>query len=401
QVPAMVRRLVYLRENLPGMQETSHVVSYLAQLQRIHGVTADDLALGKVKDMTSLRPLSLQEQLDIVKNLQDLDETSLVLDWLRSINSSYSKLNHTQRAQLNFSEIDLYHMQASAFYSMRNVDEALAATEKILMIDPDCQLALQNQKFFKRKLEKVSRIGRNAPDVKTSGSASKYHRLCSEKVQKKMSKKKCRLDRVGFRHYKVETLRRKPEVVLYHDVFPESTVQVLRDYARNKQWDKAWAVKEKYHTPNINVELVLSRLSRTHARREMRNLQRQLADLAKVTGRRPVRWAGLQVINVGLEGMHLSRHTTRLQLVPFEVKYKRSHVAAFLVFMNSAMDGGQAILEKLGISVAPKQGSVLFYYATQTKANSFCPTIGGSLWVALQPLYEKPKDYCLAEDEDQ
>ncbi|GFS17791.1 hypothetical protein ElyMa_006831200 [Elysia marginata] len=160
----------------------------------------------------------------------------------------------------------------------------------------------------------------------------------------------------------METVRTKPAVVLFHDVINTSVLTVLKDYAHNKQRDQAWSVKEKYHTPSVNVELVLSKLTRAHARREMRQLQKHLTSLARIMIHSPARWAGLQVINVGLEGMHLSRHTRRLQL------------------LNSATEGGQAVLEKFRISVTPEKGSVLFYAVSETKPNSFCPVIGESLW---------------------
>ncbi|RUS87844.1 hypothetical protein EGW08_004377 [Elysia chlorotica] len=131
----------------------------------------------------------------------------------------------------------------------------------------------------------------------------------------------------------------------------------------------------------------------------MRTLQRHLTSLAKVTVHRPSKWAGLQVVNVGLEGLHLFRHTKRLQLTPYKAKHRDGKVGAFLAFLNDSVGGGQVVLEKLGVLVKPEKGSVLFYQPSETKANSFCPVIGGSLWVAIQPIYESQKDFCDEKEE--
>ncbi|KAK3791746.1 hypothetical protein RRG08_011538 [Elysia crispata] len=397
QVPAMVRRLQKLNEGLPGVAETSHVISYLAQLQRIYGIRTKDLAMGKVKDMTSLKPLTLDEQMNIAKRLHDTDEMRLALNWLGAIADSLTRLSPAQKEELSFNETEVYHMQASSHYNLKNTQQALEITEKILKIDPSCQVAQQNYKFFKKKADRRSASGFS--DSVQVDKMSRYQRLCSRAAPRKLSKRKCRVVRDGLKYYKMESVHSRPEVVLFHDVISDKVASTLREYAQNKQRDQAWSMKDKFRTPSINVELVLSKLTRVHARREMRQLQKHLTNLARIMIRRPASWAGLQVVNVGLEGLHLFRHTNRLQLTPSKAKYKQDNVGAFLVFLNGSMGGGHAVLQKIGVSVSPEKGSVLFYYPSETRANSFCPVIGGSLWVAVQPIYESPRDFCEEKDE--
>lgn len=63
----MAGRLQYLKTKLPGKTEMKQVVEYIATLQKLYKLNANDIVKGRVGSATSLKPLNLDEQFDIVK----------------------------------------------------------------------------------------------------------------------------------------------------------------------------------------------------------------------------------------------------------------------------------------------------------------------------------------------
>ncbi|CAL1535661.1 unnamed protein product [Lymnaea stagnalis] len=398
-LPSMVGRLHYLQDNLPGRLELERVVGYIATLQKIYKLNPQDIAKGRIGDGVSVKPLNIEEEFQIVKVLNDKDDMETALVWLQHIYNLLAKYNPSQREELSFKLTDVLNLMASANYHMKDISEALKLTEAVLKLDASNGIALSNLRFFKSKLAALEEKGEDTSKKAPSRKMSKFERLCARQRKQKVSRKKCTLLRYGYWHFKKELIRRKPYIALFHDVLRNTTATHLKNYAYNVLSDNAWEKEEKFHPPTLSLKLDPVKLRVNQARWHVNRLHRYLSFLALADQRQLSWWGQKQIINVGLEGMHLENHKEKLRLVREYNLGKISEVAPYFTFLNDVKKGGEVVFTDQGITLHPEKGSVLFYSPVETKIHSFCPVVGGSLWVAINPSHEKKKDFCVAADE--
>ncbi|XP_035826056.1 prolyl 4-hydroxylase subunit alpha-1-like [Aplysia californica] len=305
-IPSIAGRLQYLRDNLPGEREVARAVARVSLLQRIHGLSAADVTQGKFGDLMSLKPLTPQEQFEIIGVLREQEDMQTALAWLEQVNSWMVKSGTTGGEELGFNRTHILLMMASAHYLLKNIPDAFKATEDALKLDPDSVVAKNNLDFFKEKLSSST-----FPDddgKQATKYRSRYERSCAKTKRVKASRKKCTLTRVGLTFLKTEVIRRKPRVVLFHDVVSNISTDVLKNYAHKTQTDKAWVGDERYVAPDFRVSLHPLRIRGSAVKRKTETLRRQLQFLAGVLNVTSDRWGTTQVVNVGLDGMHFSKH---------------------------------------------------------------------------------------------
>uniref|UniRef100_A0A0B7AZG0 Prolyl 4-hydroxylase alpha subunit domain-containing protein n=1 Tax=Arion vulgaris TaxID=1028688 RepID=A0A0B7AZG0_9EUPU len=399
-LPLIVGRLRYLIENLPGSDELGHVVEYIAKVQNMYEINVKDIVDGRIGGTLALKPLTIAEQFEIVKILHEKDDMRTTLKWLHAINEQLPQLSSAQREGLNFSKTDILNLMASAYYDMRQVSNALEVTEKALELDPTNRIAISNHLFFTNKL--AIQMDKSEPSLTRTFSGkqiSKYERLCGRKKQRKVTKKKCRLIRVGFMHYKMEPISYKPNIVVFHDVIRNKTSDTLKNYAHETQSDLAWISEETFQSPKFSVDLNLDKLTENSVKQETKILLDQVSTLSSLVNEKPETLQQLQVFNVGLEGIHLKHHWSEMHLYSPPVKKWRKEAGAYFVFLNDVKIGGEIVFPDNNIILHPEKGSVLFYYHSKVSLHSFCPVIGSSLWVAVQPIQEHLRNYCVDDDE--
>ncbi|CAG5130716.1 unnamed protein product [Candidula unifasciata] len=404
-LPMIVGRIRYLIDNLPGREESGRVVDYIAKLQNIYGIPVKDIVRGRIGGVQALKPLTVEEQFEIVKVLHDKDDMRTALVWLQQIYEHMSGLTLEQKSSLDFKQTDILNLMSSAYYAIKHVSKALETTEQVLALDPNNGIAASNLIFFKNKLaieKEKNETGLNNAELNTVSvrkQLPKYERLCGRKRQK-ATRKRCRLVRIGLIFYKVEPLHYKPPIVIFHDIIRSKTADVLKSYAHDTQTEQAWISEETFSPPELGVVLNLQEMTTSSMKNETISLKKHLLSLSSLAEGEPEAWDQIQVINVGLEGMHLREHRRNLRLNPPEKQGKyRKEAGAYYIFLNDVKIGGEAVFVDENIVVHPEKGSVLFYYHSKTSLHSFCPVIGSSLWVAVQPVRYKLRNYCVDDDE--
>ncbi|KAK6961439.1 prolyl 4-hydroxylase subunit alpha-1 [Biomphalaria glabrata] len=333
------------------------------------------------------------------KVLHDLEYTLISLEWLEQLYKRLMNLGVTQRDELPFAVTDVLNLMASENYQLNNFEKAKTFTEKILDLDPDNALAKNNLIFFQQKLQSLKDSDDKVQNKKSSSrQLSGSERLCARRSTKKLLRKYCKLLRYGFLFYKVEIIRKKPYIVIFHDVIRNETITGLKTFAHETLTDNAWVLGERYKAPTFNVEVKTEMLLRNRARRHVKRLIRYLDSLMLADDRKPILIDNLQLMNIGLEGTDIIRHRHELRLHSMFVDGKMTSVGGYFVFLNQVKTGGEVIFPQLGIKIHPTVGSVLFYEITKSTYHSFCPVVGSTLWVALRPVHES-KDFCVDEDE--
>lgn len=382
------QRLSYLRKMLPGEKEIAKIISFTSTLQRIHNLRPSELAQGKLGGESSTHPLTVEEQYEFSMVLRDGEMMRDALVFLREIDE-WLVSHSSDVTDLGFNRTNILMQMATAYAHLKDFKSALKTTEDAMSLDPSSSVAGRNLNYFKGKASTWKSTKR------PSKYTSPYERRCAKP---KPSRKTCFYKRFGLTFLKTEVVRTKPPVYLYHDVISDTVADYIRIYAHKKQTDKAWVADERYIVPDFRVSLHPKRLH--GASRYVRAAAQTLIDAINFLAQAVVdvntdRWGSPQVVNLGLDGMHLSVHDKDLGMV----KPISGETAVFYTFLSEAQAGGEAVFSKLGSTVKPTKGSILFYYTSKQAAHSHCPVIGSSLWMVVCPIYEDPRTICKPEDE--
>lgn len=388
---AIKNNLNWLRKSLPGQYELQRLVHFISLLQRIHGLSPDAVAKGNLHDdVTSLSPLTVEEQLDFSKMLQEMEDPGSALPWLQQVEKWLA--DHPGDNDLGVNRANILLQIASAHYSLEDYASAVKTAEKALELDPDSKVAQRNVGYFKGKLERTTKKAKKPKILR-----NRFEKICSS-MKPKTSRKSCYYTRLGLTFIKTEVVRTNPRVVLFHELIHEKVTRHLKEFARKQQTNKAWVGEERYITPDFRVSLHPKKMHGVS--RYIRAAAQNLVDAVYTLGMKVLdmsmdRWGTPQIVNLGLDGMHLSRHDRDLGVV----KPTHGETGVFYTFLNSPKGGGEAVFHKLGVTAEPSNGSVLFYYTSKQPAHSHCPILGESIWMVVHPIYENPRNYCLPEDE--
>ncbi|PVD39069.1 hypothetical protein C0Q70_01697 [Pomacea canaliculata] len=235
-IPHILARLANIEDNLPTEEDFESVAYSLLLIQHTQGLRTADLLAGRIGGHLAADRISLQDQFQVAKMAVDRDDYYYAAQWLKNMETS-GRLAQLRKDEHGFNATNVLGMLASAYFRINMVPEALRATDELLKSDPDNVVGRSNKK------------NRNTCRLVRSEGVLWYH--------------------------KVEILRKKPPILVFHDVFSS---QLMREFVvMAKEEYERLSLDTEFKTPEFT--LALSRLATTQQRLQLGKVRSTLVKL--------------------------------------------------------------------------------------------------------------------------
>ncbi|KAK7086832.1 Prolyl 4-hydroxylase subunit alpha-3 [Halocaridina rubra] len=356
---------------LPSANDLRGAAIALARLQQVYRLPIADLAEGIVANVSTSVRLSTYDCMRIANESNFETEYASAWQW-------YSLAHATT------SDPDLKALIKGIMYSVKRQHDGLHQPN--------------HTKYFPQKLSEF--------EIQDPVD-SNYAQLCrgfNFMSDKEKAKFRCYVSSrespfLTLQPVKYEHLHDDPEMYLFHEVISPKEVVMIQDTARDKLYRSMVTSSDK------PVELRVSHTAwlQNYTHPVLPNIAKRISAITglHVFEGSVENMAGehLQVLSYGIGGHYNFHYDPLLKIMPEEKWFEAGskfenypcgdRVATWMFYLSGVEAGGRTAFPQAGVSVAPVEGSAVFWYSIKKNGllndksqHGGCPVLLGHKWVA-------------------
>uniref|UniRef100_A0A1I8I3T1 procollagen-proline 4-dioxygenase n=1 Tax=Macrostomum lignano TaxID=282301 RepID=A0A1I8I3T1_9PLAT len=438
--------------SLPGIEDVDGAMDAIVRLQDTYALPARMLSTGKVS-----------HEFNFSKSIMTADECFAIAlfaytkgdlyhakDWF---SVALGQMGDRTISSQGLKRSRILDYLAYVLYKQGHLQEALALTNELLVLEPGHERALNNRAHFERQLanelaaggprrkgdtgsaEDEEAIRHNAPHREgwyASAEFQRYKRLCRGQLlpgdfESVASNKPlvCRYHRPHAYFYlapvKEEIAHWRPLIVLWHGIIGTAETATIRQLAEPRL--RRATVQDPATGRLVTARYRISKSAwlQSVLHPAIENLDRRIELLTGLSVASAEELQGpplvctkqlnksiysesnlfLQVVNYGLGG-HYEPHydfAHRREVNSFE-RAQGNRIATLLYYLSDVPAGGATVFTDLGVRLLPTRGSAAFWFNLKRSGegemltrHAACPVLHGSKWVMNKWFHERDQEF--------
>ncbi|XP_045111917.1 prolyl 4-hydroxylase subunit alpha-2-like [Portunus trituberculatus] len=384
--------------NLPEETDLNGVAFALVRLQDTYNLTVDDLVEGDIRGRKAVQVLSADDCFRLGQQSFNNLEFDLSEQWYRKgleLLANQQPLTREEQTR-----IERVSRQQEHRVLMSKMVTEMARHSNSEMLDNFSGLGIpisfQQEIYANHKgAEAVKRLD----DL--------YRRLCrGEQIQSPEAfiGMKCGYVFGGSAYhrlmpFKAELRWADPIIVVYHDVLTEAETEAVKQLSLPRL---ATTMVHSFTTHQIRKSLARVGKTAWVKRGDDPVVDKILQRIEYMTGLSTLTSEDLHVLNYGIGG-HYDAHVDFFDLEEKSLDktpHQGDRLATMLFYLNDVEAGGSTVFPTLGVEVAARRGSALFWFNLKRNGrgdyrtvHASCPVLLGEKWIANLWLHEWGQEF--------
>uniref|UniRef100_A0A8K9V8T0 Prolyl 4-hydroxylase, alpha polypeptide I b n=1 Tax=Oncorhynchus mykiss TaxID=8022 RepID=A0A8K9V8T0_ONCMY len=413
-----ISNLTLQRKHLPTDEDQTGAAKALLRLQDTYRLDTNIISRGDLPGVTHKSPMTVEDCFELGKiaySEVDYYHTEL---WMEQ---ALKQLDEGEESTMN--KVTVLDYLSYAIYQQGELGRALELTKRLLILDPEHQLANGNLKYFDFQLtkqrkaqaeeaQKAQNEGKGRTNRQTSDASKEKMRFREPVPERKIYEMLCRGEGIKltprrqswlFCHYydnhshpkyllspvKQEDEWDRPYIVRYLDIISHSEIEKVKELAKPR------LRRATISNPITGVlETAPYRISKSawltaYEHPLIDQINQRIEDL---TGLAMDTAEELQVICVCL--CHFSLSLQKDEPDAFKELGTGNSIATWLFYMSDVAAGGATVFPDVGAVVWPKKYNLFPSgegdYSTR---NAACPVLVGNKWVSNKWIHERGQEF--------